>query len=490
MRIAIVGAGISGLAAAYYVRKLIPDAQVTLFEASDRLGGVLRTERDGDYLVEHAADNFLRGPTAPWANELCQAMGFADNLIPTAEQNRGAHVVWGGQLIRVPAGFQLMAPSRFLPILGSPLLSWKGKLRLCCEPFIREPSDLDRDESLTEFATRRLGAEAFERLVQPLVSGIYTADPDVLSVRAALPQMVQMVAEHGSLYRAMRARQRSATTHPTNGGERGARYSLFIAPQGGMRQWIEAFEQPLRDVDVQQGVCIKSVKRQSDDVSGNNAWSIERDSGQPPAAGAGRSDLFDGVVLAVPTMRAAQMLQTHEETESLAQQLNAIPYAGSVVVALGYRRNQISRPLDAFGSVVPRHEGRPVLAFSYSSLKFPGRAPDDRVLIRSFLGGALQPQLVDEDDATLITYVQHELRELLGVTGTPELCRVIRWPNAMPQYQIGHLQRLSKIESRVAELPGLCLAGNGYRGVGIPQCVASGKRAAERLASLATKWHA
>ncbi len=210
-KVAVIGGGISGLAAAHQLNQLRPDWPVVLFEASSRLGGVIETIHQSGYLIERAADNFLRGPTAPWAERLCQTLGFAEQLIPTSEKNRRAQIVWRGQLYPVPAGFQLMAPARFWPILTSRLLSPCGRLRLCLEPLVREPRE-PQDECLRQFASRRLGREAFERLVQPLVSGIYTADPDRLSVGAALPHMLEMVRQHGSLYRAMRHRRRQLSS--------------------------------------------------------------------------------------------------------------------------------------------------------------------------------------------------------------------------------------------------------------------------------------
>lgn len=450
------------MAAAHRLNQVRPDLSVVLYEASERLGGVIKTERAEGYLVEHAADNFLRGPTAPWAEELCRQIGFTDELIATDEARRGAHVVWRGQLYPVPAGFQLLAPARLWPILTSRLLSWSGRLRLCLEPLIAEPTST-AEESLTQFATRRLGREGFERLVQPLVSGIYTADPDRLSVQAALPQMVQMVREHGSLYRAMRHRQRQSREAATT---RGARYSLFVAPRGGMSDLIDAVAARLTHTQVEHQTPVAAVRREA---AGD--WSVEP-VGQPART-------FAGVIVALPGNRAADVL-TEGEPE-LAAELRSIELASSVVVCWGVRRDQIQRPLDAFGCVVPSRAGRQILAISYSSLKFPGRAPEGRLLLRVFLGGALQPELTQLDDAALDRVVGTELRELLGYQGVPELRRVVRWPAAMPQYHVGHLDKIKRIESLLSHRPGLQLAGNALRGVGIPQCVHSGQTAADAV---------
>ena len=460
MKIAVVGGGISGLSAAFYALRTANDVCVTLFESQSRLGGVLQTTRQDDYLVEHAADNFLHGPTAPWGEQLCHDLGFSNEIIPTSEQNRGANVVWRGNFYPVPQGFQLMAPSQMSSIMTSGLLTPAGKLRLCWEPFVCERAGDDRDESLTEFATRRLGAEAFQRLVQPLVSGIYTADPDLLSAPAALPQMVEMVQRHGSLYRAMRRRQKQRRT---SNKTRGARYGLFVAPRGGMQQLVDKLSACLQLAELRMGVGVETVEPFEE-----GGWTV--------VAGGHRSR-FDAVVLALPAYHAATLLSRTDP--ALSDLLNGISYASSAVLALGVHRDQIQRPLNAFGSVVPIVEGRQILAISYSSLKFPGRAPTDRVLMRVFLGGALQPELVDLPDDQLYAIVWHELKELLGLRGRSDLQRVFRWRKAMPQYNLGHLSRLNRIRERVALQPGLFLAGNGYEGVGIPQCVKGGKQAAE-----------
>lgn len=468
-KIAVVGGGVSGLAAALRCNELQPEWRVTLLEAQDRLGGVLRTERDQGYLVEHAADNFLRGPTAPWAEQLCHRIGFADELLPTAEANRGAHVVWRDKLHRVPAGFQLLAPARLWPILTSPLLSIPGRLRLCAEPLIKEPPG-ERDESLTEFATRRLGREAFERLVQPLVSGIYTADPDQLSIAAALPQMVTMVQEHGSLYRAMRARVRAQSGEARS---RGARYSLFVAPRDGMSDFVQAIAGKLTATEIR---CSSPVTQLARDTQGR--WQIS-------VAGRNEPETFDGLILALPNHHAAELLRG--SATELSAELQAIPLASSAVVCLGVQGSQIGRRLDAFGCVVPAAAGRNVLAVSYTSLKFPGRAPQGEVLLRVFVGGALQPELAELPDDRLSELVRRELAILLEFQGTPRLQRIVRWPRAMPQYHLGHLDRVRRIESLVQQTPGLELAGNALYGVGIPQCVQTAERAAESLCARAAE---
>lgn len=464
-RLAVIGGGITGLAAAHRLHELQPDGSIVLYEAGSRLGGVLQSIRRDGFLIELAADNFIRGPSAPWAEQLCQRIGFADQLIGTNPQFRQAHIFWNGRLLPVPEGFQLMAPSRLTTILVSPLLSPMGKLRLMLEPLI-PPRPAGTDESLAEFATRRLGREAFERLVQPLVSGIYTADPAQLSVQSALPQMVQMERQYGSLYKAMRARmkQRSAEAVDRNGG---ARYSLFVAPRDGMSTLVAALAERLAGVDIRLARPVVSLTR-----STAGKWLL-RERGAPA------DETFDGLIIALPTPAAAPLLSPlHAD---LARDLEGIPHASSAVVCLGYREQQLTRPLEAFGCVVPAVQRRRVLAISYSSQKYSGRAPQGCQLFRAFIGGALQHDLTSLPDEELAALARAELAEILGIQGEPILEHVVRWDETMPQFHVGHGQRLTRIRQSLESLPRLQLAGNGYEGVGLPQCIRSGETAAESL---------
>jgi oxygen-dependent protoporphyrinogen oxidase len=452
------------LAAAHRIRELSPETQVTLFEAGDRLGGVIRTERCGDYLVEHGADMFTT--KEPWALDLCRRLGLEGELINTNARYARAFVVRRGRLCPVPEGFALMTPGKAWPIVTTPLLSVTGKLRMAAEYFVAR-RETDEDESLAEFVTRRLGREAYERLVQPLIGGIYTADPTKLSMQAALPQFVEMERKYGGLLRGMRP-GRSA-----NGsrGDRaaGARYGLFVAPRSGMQMLLDTLAARIPAGWIRLRSRIESLEQRAE-----GGWRLRLAGASPE-----KLDSFDAVLLATPAHQAARLLQTVDEP--LADELRHIPYASASVVVCGYRRDQLKHPLDGFGLVVPILENRRILAASFASVKFDGRAPDDRVLIRVFVGGALQPELAELPDAELQELAIRELSELLGANGLPELCRVVRWQRAMPQYHVGHLQRVARIEERQTAFPTLALAGNAYRGVGIPYCIRSGEQAAERI---------
>ncbi len=463
-RVAVVGGGITGLAAAHKLTER--GASVRLFEASPRLGGVLETEVCDGFRIERGSDSFITN--RPWAVELCRRIGFADELIRTNDAFRKTFVVCRGRLREVPEGFLLMAPSRIGSVLTTPILSPLGKLRLAWEYFVpRKAAGPDADESLADFVRRRLGREAFERLVQPLVGGIYTADAERLSLRATLPRFLDMERDHGSLIRAAR---HEARTKPRGEAAEvsGARYSLFVTPRRGLTSLVEAIAARLPAGSAALNTPVDRVLRRAD-----GRWDVMFSSGA--------AETFDGVVVASPAPVATRQLA--ELDAELSTELGRIPYAGAAVVSLGFRREQIDHPLDGFGFVVPEIERRRILACSFSSVKFAGRAPDGHELFRVFVGGARHPEMLDLEDAELVRLVREELAALLGVRGEPVVARVGRYRGAMPQYHVGHLKIVERIEARVAQLPGLELAGNAYRGVGIPDSIHSGEDAADRLLS-------
>ena len=459
-RIAILGGGITGLAAAWELKSNHPAIDWHLFEASSRLGGVLETVSHEGWLIEQSADNFLT--KIPSVVNLCQELGIQDQLLPTAEDRRRAMVVRGGHVLPVPEGFILMAPKKIGSIIASSVLSLRGKARLACEPFITAKKT-DEDESVASFARRRLGQETLDRLVQPLVAGIYTADPEKLSLAATLPQFPRQEAEYGSLWRANRQSKESGESLDS-----GARYGLFMAPKGGMQQMINSLVEALPANQVSLNQPITTCKRTE-----HRSWLLigenQRSLGE-----------YDGLICTIPSYHAATVVKNFD-TE-LADMLIQIPYASASVVCFGVRDDQIKKPVDGFGFVVPAIENRSIIATSFSSYKFPGRTPEGHTLIRTFVGGALNPELAELEEGQLLFKVKNELRELIGLSGEPELAKVVRWPRRMPQYHVGHLDLVAKIEHRQAEWNGLQLAGAAYRGVGVPQCVVDGRNAAKHVA--------
>ena len=469
-RIVVVGGGISGLTAAYRLTRIQPSWDITLVDANDRLGGVLQTTHRNGFLIERSADNFIANSEAPWARDLCEEIGFSDQIIPTNEKYRRAVIWLNDKLHPVPDGFQLMKTSDLVRIFQSPLLTWKGKLRIAAEKFVEtKPAGADgdpnrvADESLASFAVRRLGQEAFDRLVQPLVAGIYTADANQLSMNAALPQFVRMEQTAGSLAAAtLRDRPRDAVGRRGSG----ARYNQFWAPQNGMASLVDALEDKLASVDIRRSTSVSSIFR-----SGGQ-WQVSLNDGSPES--------FDGVVSCLSAVAGAKIIA--EVDDVLASELNAIEHASSAVVCLGYPKSQFREPLTAFGCVVPAMANRRVIAISFSSMKYPGRAPDDQHLLRVFLGGALQPKYAALSDDDTIRLATEEVASILGVSGEPTFATVQRWMNTMPQYHLHHLDRVARIRQRVASLPAFELESNGLDGVGIPQRVRAGNEAAARIA--------
>jgi protoporphyrinogen/coproporphyrinogen III oxidase len=467
-RVVVIGGGLSGLAAAHRIqeraRSMRRPVELTVLEAKDRLGGVLWTDRFDGFTLEGGPDSFITNK--PWGIDLCQRLGLAEQLIETDSNHRRSFVVRNGRLVPVPEGFVLMAPHRLAPILTTPILSWRGKLRLLMDLVIPR-RDEEGEESLAAFVRRRLGREALDRLVQPLVAGIYTADPNDLSLKATLPQFLAMERDHGSL---ILAGWRESRRRGGRGLERqasGARYGMFVTLADGMDALPRALAGALAQGTVRTGTAVRRITR-NEPVS---PWMIELLDGPPLEA--------DAVIIATEAHAAARFLDSQDPL--LALQLRAIPYASSVIVNIAYRRDQISHPLDGFGVVVPAIEGRPILAVSFLSVKFPNRAPAGSVLLRVFIGGATHPEQFDLDDEAVTELVRGELGALIGASGEPLFTRISRHPRSMPQYNLGHLERVANIRRHLAKYSRLYLAGVAYDGVGIPDCIHAAELTADSL---------
>jgi oxygen-dependent protoporphyrinogen oxidase len=459
-RIAIVGAGISGLSAAHRLTEIAPGCQVTLFEAGSRPGGVISTVHEQGYEVEQSADNFIT--TVPWGVSLCKRIGLGDELIGTNPTHRHTFVVRKGRLCRLPDGFLMMAPTRLWPLALTPILSPWGKMRAAMEYFIRPRKGHD-DESMAAFARRRLGGEVFDRLIEPLVSAVYAADMEKLSLDATLSQFREMEVKYGSLIRAMRRRMAESKTKSTDSG---ARYSMFVTPRRGLSSMIDALVSRLPQGSL---VCDAPIEHVSRTESG--MWLLLGPAFPPQA--------FDRLILATPSHVAGRLLRAVDP--QLAMALAKIEHSGTAILSVGYARSQVGHPLNGMGVVVPAVEHSPILACSFSSQKYPHRAPEGQVLLRIFAGGSRNPELAELDDARLCPLLLDELKRLLRITGEPAYMNVAHWPSTMPQYHVGHKHLVEHIEARVASLGTLQLAGNAYHGVGIPHCVHSGERAAQRI---------
>jgi len=458
-RVAVIGGGITGLATAHRLVELDPSIDVRVLEAGGRLGGVLATSRQDGFLIEDAADGFMSSP--PAVTDLCRRLGLEQELIEANESCRQALVLSRGRLLPIPLGFQLMAPSRLGPLLSTPILSARGKLRAALELALPRRKD-GGDESLQSFVCRRFGRELFERLVQPLVGGIYAGDPRQLSIESTFPRFRQMEREHRSLIRAM---LRNSSTPPT---ESGARYGQFKTLRGGLGTLIDALAARLPPGSIELNAAVAALLPGSE-----QRWRVQLDT-------PGRESLeVDGVIVAAPAHQGGRLLA--QADAELAAELNNIEYASCAVVALGYERRQIGHPLDGFGFVVPLVEQRMILSCSFSSVKYSGRAPDDCVLLRVFIGGACQSGLLRLSRWELGQLAAREVAGLLGITGEPIVRRVVRQQQAMPQYHVGHRQRVERVDARLKRFPTLALAGSGLYGVGVPRCVESAESAAEQI---------
>ena len=462
--VAIIGGGITGLAAAYRLIELSAAAErpirVALFEAGSRLGGVVQTERIENCLVELGSDSFITNK--PAAIELCRRLGLEDRLISTDPRYRQALVLRKGKPVPVPDGFMLMAPAKIWPILSSSIFSPLGKLRLGLESWVPRRTNVD-DESVADFVRRRLGNEALDRLVQPLVAGIYTSDPEKLSLRATLPRFIDMEQRHGSLTRAARqSYSDSGVPKNTNGSrESGARYGMFVALRDGMSELVAALVDRIKDSgEIHLDAPVASILCSNNPEEG---YSLSF-AAQPGSST--HTTSFNAVILALPADRAANLVWPLDST--LAGSLSEIQYASSAIVCTGHSLADVAHPLNGSGLVIPAAEHRQILSISFASRKFAGRAPEGEVVLRTFVGGALQPEILEQTDEQLIEIVKAGLGQILGVRGEPRFAIVSRHNRAMPQYHVGHLDRVRHIEQRANEHPRLALAGNAYEGVGIP----------------------
>lgn len=452
MRAVVLGGGIAGLAAAHRLESVLPEAEIVLVERDERLGGKIATERVDGFVVEAAPDSFLS--RKPRGVGLCEELGIAGELVGRRREHERTYVRRGRDLHPLPSGLTGMIPTNLDALAGSELLSAAGRARLAAEPDV-PAAPAGADESIAAFVSRRLGREAYEAFVEPLMTGIYGGDGEQLSLAATFPQLRALELEHGSLIRGLQAESASA------GGAR----PPFLSLRPGMELLVDALVSRLRRTRVVTGVGARSVSR------GDGAYRVTLADGESIEA--------DAAVVAVPAFVAAELLAGLDEEAAEAH--GAIPYASSVVVTLAFRAEDVSHPLDGYGYVVPRTEESDVLACTWTSNKWPGRAPSGAVLIRVYAGRYGERDLTLEDDDELRPLARDEL-SLLGLDAEPMLTRVHRWPHGMPQYVLGHLECVGRIESALEGLPGLAVAGAAYRGVGIADCIRSGEDAAESIA--------
>ena len=471
--VVVVGGGIAGLSAAHRLLQSPARPTVLLLESRNRVGGLLHTiHRDG-FLIEEAADS-IAVSQVPWVSKLCHEIGMDDQFVPTQECQHQALVQQRGRLLPIPPGFMLVAPTRIWPLVTTQVLTLFGKLRLALEPFIPAARDMP-DESVAGFACRRLGRQAYERLVRPVVESIYSADPDHISLAAALPRFAEMERQFGSLYLAARNASRKHRRADSGGS-----HSLAPqAPREGMSCIVEALARQLPDGTIKLNTRVEQIMRQND-----KRWNIVATGDVPSTL------IADSVILATPAEVAAQTIRSIDE--GLARELD-IEYSQTIHVTLGYKCRQLTRSITAHGVFVPKAARRRVRSMTLCSEKFPNRAPQGIAQIRAALTspaadssqGSESPRgptplpTLEHDELARIAAA--EVAPLLGIQGTPIFHHVVHHRQALPQYQVGHLQRVARIESLLAAWPGLALAGASYRGIGVPQCIRSGQEAADQV---------
>jgi protoporphyrinogen/coproporphyrinogen III oxidase len=454
-RIAVIGGGISGLSVAFALQKQKDNGaslEYALLESSPCFGGVLQTERVEECVLEAGPDSFLT--EKPWAAELCRELGLEEQLIGSNDAERKTYMLLKGRLVVIPDGLMFMVPTKLGPVFSSPLFSWQTKLRIVQELFYRGGGD-SGESTVADFVERHYGREMVERIADPMLAGVYGGNADELSVQAVLPRFAEMEAKFGSLGKAMiAARKRSGDT---------PRKPLFTSLKNGMKQLADSLLARIPEAARRLNSPIEAVKRES------GKWLV---------VSGGRTEEFDAIVVATAAYAAAALLK---DNAGLVEELNAIPYSSSVTVGLIYDQSVRAALPPGFGFLVPRAEGRRILAATLVHNKFPHRAPADRAVIRCFLGGSKDEDVLIRSDEEIQSLVQAELRQILGVTAQPLVSRVHRWKRAMAQYGLGHNSRIARIREQVAGMAGLAFAGNAYSGIGVPDCVRSGSEAAAKI---------
>ncbi len=461
--VVVIGGGITGLAAAHHLLTHHGNLKVTIVERDTRIGGKVVTYRRDGYIVEGGPDSMLGAK--PRGIGISRELGLEGRLVSPSDRYRGAFVLRKGRLHRIPEGLTGLVPTRLAPIAKSRLISPLGKLRMLGD-FVRRPARSEADETLAGFMTRRLGGEAYTNLIEPLMAGIYAGDGSTLSLEATFPQLRSAEREHGGLIRGELAQRAGAQQANGTASRPG-----FITFRNGLQELVDALADDIRGKggEIRTGAAVSLLERSSRGYR----VTLDRDDG-PETLRA------DGVIIATQAWAAAPLFDSIDHRATVA--LEAIPHVSTAIVALGFDDPAVAALLNGYGYVVPRTERRPVMAMTWLSSKWPGRAPEGKALVRAFVGRAGQQALLECPDDRLVDLVREELREVLGVTAEPDLEHVVRWDGGMPQYTMGHLERVSTLEAITTGLPGLAIAGNMLRGVGLPDCIASGERAADKIA--------
>jgi protoporphyrinogen/coproporphyrinogen III oxidase len=476
MRVAIVGGGIAGLAAAYELEKARTAGAVveyTLYEERPQLGGSLASEIVNGVVLERGPDSFLT--EKPAAAELCRELGLDGELLPSNDAARKTYIVVRNRLVTLPDGLMFLVPTKLIPTAMTPLFGLSTKFRMGLD-LLHPARPSGGDESVAAMVRRHFGQEAVDRLASPLLSGIYGGDADQLSAQTVVPRLVEMETKYGSLTRGMLAvRKRTRTETKDSAGSKRPTPAIFTALRGGMSQLVNAIVTRLDPASVQTGTRVRAIRK------AGGGWTVEAGDA---------AETFDALIMAAPAWAAGELLAPIDA--ALGSELAGIPYSSSITINLVFDETKIGQLPEGFGFLVPAVEGRAMLACTFVHRKFLGRTPTGKVVLRAFLGGINREALLAESDEVLVATVRREMSEILGArilgAGTePEHVQVSRWRRAMAQYAVGHRERMQRIGARVAELPGLRLVGNAYDGIGVSDCIRLGRQAARELAAASAK---
>ncbi|MCD6431072.1 MAG: protoporphyrinogen oxidase [Deltaproteobacteria bacterium] len=464
-KIAIIGGGITGLAAAYELtqqaRRTNAPIDIELFEQAPELGGKIITKKDDPYLVEGGPDCFI--VEKPWALQLITELGLENELLNTSSGATGTFVFDNNALHRLPEGVMMMVPTKTLPFLSSKLISWPGKIRMGCDLFIPRRKE-SGDETLASFVKRRLGQEALDKMAEPLIGGIHAGNPENMSLLSTFPRFLEMEQDGGSLIVGMLKRQkRMVEMMKKKPASPGPKRTFFISLNEGLGRLVDELAVVIGSDKIN---CNRKISQLKPTPEGR--WLIEEENQDPTTA--------DALIVTTETYAAAGMLKN--ELPRLADLLNDIPYVSSATVSMAFPRLAIPHPLDAYGFIVPQIANRRIMAVTWSSIKWAHRAPQGMVLMRAFVGGAQRQELAACGDQEMLTMVREELSSIMGIMSPPEKSWIYRWPQGMPQYIMGHLERLKAIDTITKKQKGLYLTGAGYRGIGIPDCINQGRQAA------------
>ncbi|MGV7220715.1 MAG: protoporphyrinogen oxidase [Nitrospinales bacterium] len=461
-RLIIIGGGIAGLAAAYRIQEELSansiPLQCTVLEGGPKFGGKIATERKDGFILERGPDSFIS--QKPWALQLCKKIGLSDQLVGTNPKYSKTFVYLGKKLVQMPDGLSLMVPTKFLPFALSPLFSIPGKIRMGMDLIIPAKKN-DKDESLASFIRRRLGQEALEKMAEPMLAGIYASNPETMSIKSTFPMFFQTEQKYRSLILGMLARK--AQTIKTPSKNKPSSFSLFMTLKNGLGEMVDGIIDKCPDISFRTDTKVNGISKEG------NVWQIKINDEETLEA--------DAVIIASPANIAANLLES--SSEKISELLRKIKYVSTAAVTVAYKKEGFSHDLNGFGFVVPKAEKRKIMACTWTSSKFPERVPEGHVLIRCFIGGALCEDLAEQTDQELEDMVKNELKEMMGITETPLFCRVFKNQKANVQYQVNHGELIEQVNEQLTSLPGMYLSGSAYTGIGIPDCILNGTKAAE-----------